>query len=427
MRQGLLNSSDYTALSSSMEPPSRAQSGSNSGSWRVPSSTPLLPDGLGLPKTHLPPIDEGFDQDPSGTPAFERGIVEVRQGAATMDLSSLQTPMTSGQMLRSSAVISLGAALPVIGWSYLASKLTLVRSGELALVRSISGECRALGSGWHLVNTVGCDIVKASMTEPVVRLGILTIIRIIPGQVGKAQINGQPLLLGPGVHLFNDPLFAYLGTEEATSPKISVADTLHVITVGQEQVGLAMMNAVGHLLGPGRHAICHPRFQWVGFKNAKEEYMCVGAKHRVFISEGRLGLAWDGGKPLILEPTEDRKPRCFNSPTFHFERSVSATQQVIKHGSLKVITVRQGFAGVSFRDGELEVLPTGRVILDSVTHAFAGFLPMGQQTLQLDAVDGMTSVSHPPYSSSPKSFTLTILPLSCLSLLPLAGQCWLEV
>ena len=151
------------------------------------------------------------------------------------------------------------------------------------------------------------------------------------------------------------------------------------------------MNAQGHFLGPGRHAISHTRFQWVGFRSAKEEYMCVGSKHRVFLSEGRLGLAWDGGKPLILEPTEDRRPRCFNSPTFHFEKSVSATQQVIKHGSLKAITVRQGFVGVSFRDGELDVLNTGRMILDSVTHAFSGFLPTGQQTMTLDSVDGMTS------------------------------------
>jgi hypothetical protein len=70
---------------------------------------------------------------------------------------------------------------------------------------------------------------------------------------------------------------------------------------------------------------------------------------------------------------------------------VPATQQVIVHGSLKVITVRQGFVGVSFMDGALLVLPPGRSILDSVTHAFAGFLPTGQQTLELEAVDGMTS------------------------------------
>jgi hypothetical protein len=177
----------------------------------------------------------------------------------------------------------------------------------------------------------------------------------------------------------------------ATSPAISVANTLHVITVGREELGLCLANAQGHFLGPGRHAICHPRFEFRGLQSAKSEYLSVGAKHRVFLAEGRLGLAWEGGRPLVLEPKEDRTPHCFDSSTFAFERSVPATQQVIVHGSVKVITVRQGFVGVSFRNGALEVLPPGRCILDSVTHAFSGFLPTGQQTLQLESVDGMTS------------------------------------
>ena len=335
-----------------------------------------------------PTLDAGFEE--LGDVGFDLGAVEYSEGSPNMDLTGLQTPLSASDVLRAYAAIT-AAAMTGFGCFYLASKLTLVRQGELALVRSFTGQCRALGPGWHLVNTVGCDIVKASMTEKVVQLGTLTILRILPGQVGKAQVNGQPRLLGPGVHLFNDPLFTYLGTEDAASPKISVADTLQVITVGQEQIGLCLANAVGHFLGPGRHGIFHLRFQWVGFKSAREEYITVGSKHRVLISEGRLGLAWDKGKPLVLEPTADNTARCFNSSTFVFERSVSATQQVIVHGSLKVITVRQGFVGVSFRNGALEVLPPGRCILDSVTHAFSGFLPTGQQTLQLESVDGMTS------------------------------------
>ena len=331
-------------------------------------------------------IDEGFDSATS----FESGAVDYSEGAPTMDLSFLQTPLTAAEVLRSYLSI-LAAGATGFGCFYLASKLTLVRQGELALVRSYNGQCRALGPGWHLVETIGCDVRKASMTEPIVQLGTLTILRVFPGFVGKAQINGRPRLLGPGVHLYNDPLFTFLGTESAAAPRISVADTLHVITVGVEQIGLCTANAVGHFLGPGRHGIFHLRFQFTGFRNASEEYMTVGSKHRVLISEGRLGLAWDRGKPLVLEPTPDNAPRCYNSPTFSFERSVSATQQVIVHGSLKVITVRQGFVGVSFADGALVVLPPGRTILDSVTHAFAGFLPTGQQTLELESVDGMTS------------------------------------
>lgn len=65
--------------------------------------------------------------------------------------------------------------------------------------------------------------------------------------------------------------------------------------------------------------------------------------------------------------------------------------QVIRHGSLKVITVRQGFVGVSFADGRLDVLAPGLHRITSVTHAFAGFLPTGQQTLDVNKVTSMTS------------------------------------
>ena len=345
------------------------------------------PAAFSLDVTADAPCDEGF---PSQARPFERGTVTLLQGAPTMDLSELQQPLSTAGMVRSVAVIALAGATGV-GCCYLAAKLTLVRTGELALVRSVSGDCRALGPGWHLIDTVTCDVVKASMTQPVVQLGNLTILRILPGELGKGQLNGQPLLLGPGVHLLNDPLFNFLGTSPATAPTISVANTLHVITVGREELGLCLANAQGHFLGPGRHAICHPRFEFRGLQSAKSEYLSVGAKHRVFLAEGRLGLAWEGGRPLVLEPKEDRTPHCFDSPTFAFERSVPATQQVIVHGSLKVITVRQGFVGVSFRDGALVVMPPGRDVLNSVTHAFSGFLPTGQQTMQLEAVDGMTS------------------------------------
>ena len=120
-------------------------------------------------------IDEGF---PSVGAPFERGRVVVRQGAAAMDLSALQQPLTTAQLVRSAAATVLALAVPVLGWAYLFSKFTLVRPGELALVRSISGETRALGQGCHIASTVGTEVKKASVTEPVVTSGTLTVLRV---------------------------------------------------------------------------------------------------------------------------------------------------------------------------------------------------------------------------------------------------------
>ena len=60
---------------------------------------------------------------------------------------------------------------------------------------------RALGPGWHLAETVGCDVLKASVADAVIKFGNLTIVRVLPGSVGLAELNGQPLLLSPGTHL----------------------------------------------------------------------------------------------------------------------------------------------------------------------------------------------------------------------------------
>jgi hypothetical protein len=336
----------------------------------------------------LAPVDEGF-LDSAGRPAqpFHRGQVRVLPGADHMDLSALQSSLTASERLRSMACILLAAGSGV-GLFYLLGKLTLVRNGELALVRSVTGECRALGSGWHLINTVGCQVQKASMTDPLVQLGNLSIIRIFPGSVGLGQLNGKPLLLAPGVHLINDALFCFKGTAAMTQPHITVENVLHIITVPKGMLGLCTADAQGHFLGPGRHAINHQRFEFRGLRHATEEYLCTGSKHRVLISAGRLGLAWEAGRPLVLEPKDE--PLFFDSPTFRWERSVSASQQVILHGSSKIVTVRQGFVGVSFRDGALDVLPPGRQILALITHVFAGFLPTGQNTLMLEKVISMT-------------------------------------
>ena len=333
-------------------------------------------------------MDEGFSDD--GAPPFDRGTVEVRPGAPTMDLTALQTPLSWTAKLRSMVGILLTAGTGV-GLFYLFGKTTLVRTGQLALTRSVTGDCRALGRGLHLVDTVFCDVRKASLTDAVVQLGTLHILRIPPGYVGLATCaaNAQPVLLAPGVHLVNDPLFVFLGTQPLTENHINIGSTAHIITVAKGEIGLVNISAVGHFLGAGRHVFNHERISFEGVKPANCEYLRVGSKHRVLLPSGRLGLAWISGQPLILEPSSD--PLCFDSATFRYDGSVSATQQVIRHGSLKIAVVRMGFVGVAFRDGVLDVLQPGLHRLSAPTHSFSGFLATGQQTLTLPKVVSMTS------------------------------------
>lgn len=78
------------------------------------------------------------------------------------------------------------------------------------------------------------------------------------------------------------------------------------------------------------------------------------------------------------------RPRSFTGSQF-----VNAS--VIKHGSINIVTVKQGQAGISYDGGALNVLPTGRHMLTAASQLFAGFLSLGQQVLKISQVVSMTS------------------------------------
>jgi hypothetical protein len=101
-----------------------------------------------------------------------------------------------------------------------------------------------------------------------------------------------------------------------------------------------------------------------------------------------VGLGWENGTPLLLETG---KTYNIDSPTFSYAGSQFMNAPVIKHGSINIVTVKQGQAGISYEQGVLNVLPTGRHCLMGATQLFAGFLGLGQQVLKISQVVSMTS------------------------------------
>ena len=53
--------------------------------------------------------------------------------------------------------------------------------------------------------------------------------------------------------------------------------------------------------------------------------------------------------------------------------SVSILDDVIAHGSIKIITVNAGLLGIAFDDGELTILEPGRHIVDKVGSSSGAF------------------------------------------------------
>lgn len=79
-----------------------------------------------------------------------------------------------------------------------------------------------------------------------------------------------------------------------------------------------------------------------------------------------------------------------NSDLFKYKGSVDITQQLVSHASLKIVTIKDGQVGITFNNGTLEILETGRHTIEKATHGLAGFVSTGQQTLRIAEVTGMS-------------------------------------
>ena len=144
--------------------------------------------------------------------------------------------------------------------------------------------------------------------------------------------------------MINDPLFQWVKAVSLTEPHIEVG-TSHIITVQPGFVGLALVNGKPHFLEPGKHMINHPNFRFERMVESTSEHIEIGSKHRIMVPAGLVGLAYDGGRAVLLE---SGKVYNIDSPTFKYMGSRSVNEEVITHGSITLVTVRGGKHGISF-------------------------------------------------------------------------------
>ena len=250
--------------------------------------------------------------------------------------------------------------------------------------------------------------------------GNIKIIRVLPGCVGLMTINGKPVVLQAGRHLFNDPLATWVGMQLLTSAHI-VLETLHLITVANDEVGLCSVANTAHFLGPGRHVFNTPAFTFRGVVSAITDYITLHSKHRVFVPNGKLALISVEGSPQILEPglhnfdasrfywgglqdatapylavgslhrlfvtagrvacytlagvgTVLSEPgvRLIDSPTFLFERMADATETFLRVGSAARIVVPTGHLGKLTVGGEARLLEPGSYMLNDSNLRYDG-------------------------------------------------------
>lgn len=115
----------------------------------------------------------------------------------------------------------------------------------------------------------------------------MSIIRVLPGELGLALLCAKPLVLLPGRHLFEDPAFEFVGFQPMSVPHIAISTT-NIITVSRGWVGLCMANNITRFLEPGVHRINNARFTFAGLSLSTNEHISHGSKHRVVVPSGKV-------------------------------------------------------------------------------------------------------------------------------------------
>lgn len=336
-------------------------------------------------------VDVGFPVKSKTVPLDKGKVVyldglEVSKKYDENDILGSQEPLSAGE----SCVIATACAalsLTIVGLPYIFCKAKIVPHGHIALCKDFQGRVRIIKSGCHLKEILFKEVQVFDLKTDVIQMTPVFIINIKPGHYGLGTLDNEPVILKEGRHIINDPLFKYIKSVSVNVAHIQNGPT-HIIVVAEGQNGLGSVNGVGHILEPGIHEINNGSFEWKGFVDSRKEHIAICSKHRLLIPEGKVGLAWDNGKPILLD---SGKIYNIDSQYFSYAKSVDLTTEHITHGSLDIVIVNDGKLGISYDDGELKILPPNRHVLPKATHYFQGFLNSGQQTLPIDQVTSMSS------------------------------------
>ena len=251
----------------------------------------------------------------------------------------------------------------------------------------------AITGGYTDTSFIG-ETGKYKQTDPLIGgLGVY-IVSVPQGRFAKIWSGVTPLLLDEGPHVIHDVNFRVENPQSFFVPKSSSYIThgnMRIIRVPAGHYAKIVVNQQPRLLNYRQQPYCFdtPLFEFDpdnGFVSQNESYIAHGIIHLIRVPAGRVGKAWLGSKPLLMEYRDE--PYFFEDAMFKFEpKSRSelfedALEKHIRHGTID--RLRPGVHGdleraVIQRDGLIEFIDRFTT-LDDAHHAVLGFLNMGLQT-----------------------------------------------
>jgi regulator of protease activity HflC (stomatin/prohibitin superfamily) len=262
-----------------------------------------------------------------------------------------------------------------------------IQQGNISIVRVLPGQLGlathngspvVLLPGRHAYNSALFTFHEqstAKMTDPIIQLNTIAIIRVLPNELGLARKNGNPLLLLPGLHVFNDASFEYRGkvgtrqfadSSRPAAPSLASPESKYSASSDSDSV-------------PPPPSLLSSHKDTVGNNENHHTIDCY--EHDtisiISINKSQIGCAMQGREAVLLSPGIHIK----NDRSFKFERAVDANTQHIEFNTIHIIQVKAGQLGLAWNNNEPLLLPTGIYRISSPTFQFVGFKNMNDKVI----------------------------------------------
>lgn len=158
------------------------------------------------------------------------------------------------------------AAIPILGWAYLAKRATFIAPGELGVARDTNGNIELYEPGWHIPLGWYSDIEKVNLVKDrnVTKHGRFNLVNVEPTEYGLAHVNNDPVILKPGRYVLpDDASFRFSKHVKQEQTQIEHGQ-LHIITVAPGQIAYAEDLEERIALKEGRHFVQSETFQYKG-------------------------------------------------------------------------------------------------------------------------------------------------------------------
>lgn len=259
----------------------------------------------------------------------EQDIVkEINAGMGSPESDSCATTLS---------VLAIG-----VGWFWLGHRMRLVEQGQLELWSDEKGRTFALGAGRHWITSPWKQYRGTlRLAEDVLRMDTVAVVRVPVGYVGLALLNGDPLVLLPGTHVYKNAGFDFARVVPLSDSTITFGPVA-LLTVKAGTALACYRDGRLCVLEPGRYAVNCASFA-VGSLVQTRQLNTRLENHRVVLAGGvsltvqglltyrvadvekmMLAIGYDEMKRAILDVALSELCRVFGS--VHLEQMMLSGQ-----------------------------------------------------------------------------------------------------